>query len=101
MPKREIQVERKASAHEDEEMEERGVASSQRVVLSIIVRMCEHPWEVGRGPTMSTWTWDMVVDFCFLTRNAFFCPLIYISGHVGPNKTGRNEAAGGLDARVA
>jgi hypothetical protein len=43
MPKREIQVERKASAHEDEEMEERGVASSQRVVLSIIVRMCEHP----------------------------------------------------------
>lgn len=58
MPKREIQVERKASAHEDEEMEERGVASSQRVVLSIIVRMCEHPWEVGRGPTMSTWTWE-------------------------------------------
>jgi hypothetical protein len=58
MPKREIHVERKASAHEDEEMEERGVASSQRVVLSIIVRMCEHPWEVGRGPTMSTWTWE-------------------------------------------
>ncbi len=44
-----IQVERKASAHEDEEMEERGVASSKRVVLSIIVRMCEHPWEVGKG----------------------------------------------------
>ena len=58
MPKREIHVERKASAHEDEEMEERGVASSQRVVLSIIVRMCEHPWEVGRGPTLSTWTWE-------------------------------------------
>ncbi len=51
-------MERKASAHEDEEMEERGVTSSQQVVLSIIVRMCEHPWEVGRGPTMSTWTWE-------------------------------------------
>lgn len=65
---------------------------------------------------MSTWTWEkrlsgigmgrgggrnVVVDFCFLARNAFFCPLIYISGHVGPNKTGRNEAAGGLDAWVA
>ena len=44
---------------------------------------------------------NMVVDFCFFERNAFFCPLIYISGHVGPNKTGRNEAAGGLDAWVA
>ncbi len=54
MPKWEIHAERKASAHEDEEMEERGVASSQRVVLSIIVRMCEHPWKVRRGPTMST-----------------------------------------------
>ncbi len=42
-----------------------------------------------------------MVDFCFLTRNAFFCPLIYISGHVGPNKAGRNEVAGGLDAWVA
>ncbi len=31
-------VERKASAHEDEEMEERRVASSQQLVLSIIVR---------------------------------------------------------------
>jgi hypothetical protein len=56
----------------------------------------------------SFWDWDgkggrrnMVVDFCFLARNAFFCPLIYISGHVGPNKTGRNEATGGLDAWVA
>ncbi len=33
----------------------------------------------------------MVMDFCFLTRNAFFCPLIYISGHLGPNKTIKNE----------
>jgi hypothetical protein len=56
----------------------------------------------------SFWDWDgkvggrnMVVDFCFLARNAFFCPLIDISGHVGPNKMGRNEAAGGLDAWVA
>jgi hypothetical protein len=50
MPKREIHVERKASAHEDEEMEERGVASSQRVVLSIIVRMVNIPgrWEGGQ-----------------------------------------------------
>jgi hypothetical protein len=37
------------------------------------------------------WGWNMVMDFCFLTRT-FFCPLIYISGHVGPNKTGGNEA---------
>ncbi len=58
MPKREIHVERKASPHEDEEMEERGVASSQWLVLSIIVRMCEYPREVGRGPTMLTWTWE-------------------------------------------
>ncbi len=58
MPKWEIHVERKASVHEDEEKEERGVASSQWVVLSIIVRMCEHPWEVGKGPITSTWTWE-------------------------------------------
>ncbi len=43
-------MERKGSAHEDEEMEER--------VLSIIVRMCEYPREVGRGPTMLTWIWE-------------------------------------------
>jgi hypothetical protein len=36
----------------------------------------------------------MVIDFCFLTRNAFFCPLIYISGHVGPNKTEADDDAG-------
>ena len=57
-PKREIQEERKTSAQEEEEMEDRGVASTQRVVLSIMVMMWEFPWEMGRGPTMSTWTWE-------------------------------------------
>ncbi len=54
MPKWEIHLERKASAHEDEELEER--------VLSIILRMCEYPREVGRGPTMSTWTWENLLS---------------------------------------
>ncbi len=56
--KREIQEEMNASAQEEEEMEERGTASIQRVVQSITVRMWEFPWEMGRGPTMSTWTWE-------------------------------------------
>jgi hypothetical protein len=34
----------------------------------------------------------MVMDFCFLTRNALFCPQICNSGHVGPNKMRRRVA---------
>jgi hypothetical protein len=56
--KRETQKEMIDSAQEEEEMEERGAVSFQRVVLSIKVRMWEWPWEMGRGPTMSTWTWE-------------------------------------------
>ncbi len=41
------------------------------------------------------------MDFCFLTRNAFFCQLIYICGHVRPNKMGGNKVACGLDAGMA
>jgi hypothetical protein len=43
MPKREIQEEMRASAHDFEEMEETGMASNQHVVLSMMVRMCEKP----------------------------------------------------------
>jgi hypothetical protein len=35
------------SAQEEEEMEERGAASFQRVVLSIMVRMLDWPWGDG------------------------------------------------------
>ncbi len=55
-PKQEIQKEMNASAQEEEEMEERGAASIQQVVLSIMARMWELSWEMGRSPTMS----DMV-----------------------------------------
>ncbi len=58
MPKREIHVERKDFAHEYEEMEERGVASSQQMILWSTVRMREYPWEVQRGLTMLTWAWE-------------------------------------------
>jgi hypothetical protein len=54
----EIQKEMIDSAQEEQEMEERGAASFQRVVLSIMVRMLDWPWEMGRGPKMSTWTWE-------------------------------------------
>jgi hypothetical protein len=43
LPKREIQEEMRASGHDLEEVEERGVASSQRVVRSMMVRMCVWP----------------------------------------------------------
>jgi hypothetical protein len=55
-PKQEIQKEMNASAQEEEEMEERGAASIQQVVLSIMARMWELFWEMGRSPTMSVWT---------------------------------------------
>jgi hypothetical protein len=43
MPKLEIQEEMRASARDLEVVEERGVASSQRVVWSMMVRMCVWP----------------------------------------------------------
>lgn len=43
----------------------------------------------------------MGVNLCFLAGKAFTCPLIDVSGHVGPNKTGGNEPAGGFDSRMA
>jgi hypothetical protein len=55
-PKREIQWEQRASAQAEAVVEERGMASAQRVVQSMRVRMCVLPCEGGRGPTMSTWT---------------------------------------------
>ena len=38
-------------------MVERGTASGQRVVLSMILKRCVKPEEKGKGPTRSTWMW--------------------------------------------
>jgi hypothetical protein len=57
-PKRETQEDRKASTQLRAEMLLRGTASSQRVVLSTMVKMYRNPSsEAGRGPTKSTCTW--------------------------------------------
>jgi hypothetical protein len=39
--------------------------------------------------------------FCFLARDTLTGPLVDISGHGSPKETGRNEASGGTDARMA
>ncbi len=41
------------------------------------------------------------VDFSFLARKTLAGPLIDIGRHVGPVKTGRNEATRGFDSRMA
>ncbi len=53
-----IQVEQNASAQAEAVMEDRGMASAHRVVLSTMVNMCVFPCEGGSGPTMSTCTWE-------------------------------------------
>lgn len=57
-PKRAIHVEQKASAQALAVMEVSGVASAQRVVRSIMVRMWVKPCDEGSGPTMSMWMWE-------------------------------------------
>ncbi len=49
-----------ASAQAVVEVEERGVASAQQVVQSVMVRICVCPWERGTGQTRSTWMWEKI-----------------------------------------
>ena len=54
---RDIEVDINAFAQSTDEIVESGTASSQRVVLSMIVKMWEKPEEWGIGPTRSICTW--------------------------------------------
>ena len=54
-PNRCIHPVRRAAAQLAAVVPDKGTASGQRVVLSMIVKMCVAAAETGRGPTISTW----------------------------------------------
>ena len=53
-PKHDIQWNNKASTQSFVLVAERGIASAQRVDLSMMVKICVKPFELGKGPTIST-----------------------------------------------
>ena len=62
VPKCEIQCLMRARAHSVVEVLLNGMTSGQRVVRSMIVRMCENPSDGGNGPTMSMCIWLNLFD---------------------------------------
>jgi len=89
------------------------VTSVQRVVLSIMVRMCEWPWEKGANNVHVNMGTTVFLNgkgggegkhgggFCFSARKTLVGPLSGIGRHAGPDKMGRNEATCGFDSRMA
>ena len=53
-PNRCIHPVRRAAAQSAAVVPDKGMASGQRVVLSMTVKMCVAPVKTGRGPTIST-----------------------------------------------